>query len=637
MPVLSSLAQISPPAAGAPVTQIIIGTAIAGSMTGAVLILAWLHRSGRTTLLDTIGRWIGHIQGVAPWAALPLVIGFGSLGLAFLGVYWDISLHVDKGRDPGPLANAAHYPILFGLQGLFLAGVLALVLPPKNAYVGPTAVKVGTTWRTPTAAIALMSCATIGYLGFPLDDVWHRLFGQDVTLWGPTHLMMIFGAVLSILALAMLQVEGERAYGKPKTSGQAWRRKWMRVQNPAAMLIAGSLLAGEWDWGIQQYLMLWRPVILAAVTGLALVYARRWGGRGAAFGAALFYCIARFIVNLIVGEGFGQTMPSMPLFFVEALIVEGVAMVAVLRASTFRFALASGIGIGTLGFGFQYWWSQFAMPTPWEPDFLFPAIPLSIAAATAAGVLGGLLAQSLRGELRLEPQRRWLGYGSTAVLVAIAGIAGNQDYSSGPAVTTTLSNVKTVSPATGTGPFDGEIRDVTVTAKFTDVDAAERGMSIMTISWQGGGVVSNVMEKIGPGEYRTTEPIPVGGSWKTVTRMQLGRRMLAVPVQLPADPAIPVEGHTNPGTETQQFKNELLLLQRERRDDVPAWLWLPAIILVLGGIGLFTVGLGVSVARLGLRVTPEDEPEPSSGPTPDPAASAAAKGASAVGRPHPAS
>ena len=31
-------------------------------------------------------------------------------------------------------------------------------------------------------------------IGFPLDDVWHRIFGQDVTLWGPTHLMLIGGA-----------------------------------------------------------------------------------------------------------------------------------------------------------------------------------------------------------------------------------------------------------------------------------------------------------------------------------------------------------------------------------------------------------------------------------------------------------
>ncbi len=200
MPSHHPLLAAAAPAAGAPLTQILIGTAFAGTMTIGVLLIGWLHRTGRTTLPTRIGEQIGRFQGLPPWASLPLVLGFSSLGLAFLGVYWDISLHVDNGRDEGPLANLAHYPILFGLQGLFLAGVLALVLPPKGSYVGPTAVKVGRNWRTTTASIALMSCATIGYLGFPLDDVWHRLFGQDVTLWGPTHLMMIFGAVLSILA-----------------------------------------------------------------------------------------------------------------------------------------------------------------------------------------------------------------------------------------------------------------------------------------------------------------------------------------------------------------------------------------------------------------------------------------------------
>jgi hypothetical protein len=631
-----SLLAAAAPAGGAPLTQILIGTVFAGSMTGAVLLAGWLHRSGRTTILTRIGEWAGQFQGLPPWASLPLAIGFGSLALAFFGVYWDVSLHVDRGRDEGPLANLAHYPILFGLQGLFLAGVLAMVLPPKGSYVGPSAVKVGRNWRTATASVALMSCAVIGYIGFPLDDVWHRLFGQDVTLWGPTHLLMIFGAVLSILALAMLQIEGERAYGPPRDSGQAWRRRWLRVQNPAAMLIAGSLLAGEWDWGIQQYLMVWRPVIIAAVAGLALVYARRWGGRGGALATALFYVVARMVVNLIVGQGLGQTQPSLPLFFVEALVVEGVAMVAVLRASTLRFAVASGIGIGTLGFASQYGWSHIAMPTPWEPGLIPLAMPLSILAATAGGVLGGLLSQSLRGQLSLEPNRRVLGFGSAAVLIAIGGFMADQDYSSGPMVTTTVTNERVVSPATGSGPDQGPVRHATITARFEDVNEARRGMSISTIAWQGGGVVSNVMEEIAPGVYRTTQEIPLGGSWKTATRMQLDRRMLAVPIELPADPGIPVGGYAHAsGPVTEQMKNELVVLQRERRDDVATWLWAPAIVLVLGGIALFTIGLGVAVARVGLRVTPDDDDRAASAAAPpNPAASGAPR--TGPGAAHPA-
>ena len=44
-------------------------------------------------------------------------------------MYWDISLHIDQGRDPGPLANPAHYFILAGLFGVLLAGVIGLALP----------------------------------------------------------------------------------------------------------------------------------------------------------------------------------------------------------------------------------------------------------------------------------------------------------------------------------------------------------------------------------------------------------------------------------------------------------------------------------------------------------------------------
>jgi hypothetical protein len=31
----------------------------------------------------------------------------------------------------------------------------------------------------------------------PLDDLWHRLFGVDVTLWGPIYFVGILGLVLA--------------------------------------------------------------------------------------------------------------------------------------------------------------------------------------------------------------------------------------------------------------------------------------------------------------------------------------------------------------------------------------------------------------------------------------------------------
>ena len=39
--------------------------------------------------------------GFAPWAALPSLLAAGSLLVALFGMYWDISLHIDDGRDEG--------------------------------------------------------------------------------------------------------------------------------------------------------------------------------------------------------------------------------------------------------------------------------------------------------------------------------------------------------------------------------------------------------------------------------------------------------------------------------------------------------------------------------------------------------
>ena len=54
----------------------------------------------------------------------------------------------------------------------------------------------------------ILVCSGIALTGFPLDDVWHRIFGQDVTLWGPTHLLLFGGASMSTLGGMILLMEG---------------------------------------------------------------------------------------------------------------------------------------------------------------------------------------------------------------------------------------------------------------------------------------------------------------------------------------------------------------------------------------------------------------------------------------------
>src|SRR4051812_48285380 len=110
------------PAGGAATGEVVGATAAAMVLTAAVLGLGMAHRSGRTKLLKVAAEHSAKISGLPTWAALPVGFASVSLLIALFGMYWDISLHIDQGRDQGPLANPAHYFILAGLFGIFIAG-----------------------------------------------------------------------------------------------------------------------------------------------------------------------------------------------------------------------------------------------------------------------------------------------------------------------------------------------------------------------------------------------------------------------------------------------------------------------------------------------------------------------------------
>ena len=131
---------VANPAGGAAIGQIVIATAVA-SVATAILHARALGssqppgpRSAACAALADVLRAASPACPAGPRcrSASPAV----SLLIALLGMYWDISLHIDHGRDPGPLANPAHYFILIGLFGIFTAGVLAIVLPERAARPG---------------------------------------------------------------------------------------------------------------------------------------------------------------------------------------------------------------------------------------------------------------------------------------------------------------------------------------------------------------------------------------------------------------------------------------------------------------------------------------------------------------------
>jgi hypothetical protein len=137
----------------------------------------------------------------------------------------------------------------------------------------------------------------------------------------------------------------------------------------------------------------------------------------------------------------------------------------------------------------------------------------------------------------------------------------------------------------------GEVRDGRAELEVTVEDSVVEDASWFEVtSWQGGGLERTDLEQVAPGRYRTEEPVPVSGTWKTMVRLHTPlHTMVAAPVYLPEDPAIPAPAY-EPKSGARAFVAEHEILQRERVDDAAAWLW---------GVGYLSVG-AVFVALLGV-------------------------------------
>jgi hypothetical protein len=588
------------PAGGAALGEITLATLGASLITAALFALGWAHRTGRTDLLRRPAEATARATGLPVWAALPTQVASLSLLVALFGMYWDISLHIDVGRDPGPLANPAHYFILAGLFGVFTAGFLAVVLPtgkPSRA-----AVRITGDWYAPVAGIALIACAAFSLFGFPLDDVWHRLFGQDVTLWGPTHLMLIGGAGLALIGYAMLMVEG-RASAPSGGRAQGVMNFIARTRYAG---VAGGFLVGlstfqaEFDFGVPQFRLLFQPVLIAAAAAIALVAARIYSGRGAALGAVAYFIVIRGIVSLLVGPVLGETTPHFPVYIVEGALVEAVALAIVPTARPYIFGALSGALIGTVGFAAEFAWSHVWMPTPWPAGLVGEAIVPALVAAIAGGLIGAFIGASLAVPRR-APQLAAPRIAPAALaLVAFVGVmAYGLDTKPVEGVRASVA-LQQVTPAPN--------RTVNATVRIDPASAAAHADWLRGMAWQGGGFQTNALERVAPGVWRTTKPLPVHGNWKTLIRLHKGRSIVAVPVYMPADKAIPAPAVPAQSRFQRPFVLERNVLQREQKSGVPASLATLAYSAVGSIVVVLLLLLGWSLSRLAGRSAGDEKP-----------------------------
>ena len=101
-----------------------------------------------------------------------------------------------------------------------------------------------------------------------------------------------------------------------------------------------------------------------------------------------------------------------------------------------------------------------------------------------------------------------------------------------------------------------------------------------------------------------------------------------MPIYAPADPAIPAPGVAATPTISRPLENDRQLLQRERKRDIPGWLWTGAslTVLVLALAFLVLLSIGLSRYARGPRQREPEAAAPERGPprVPTPASGARA-------------
>jgi len=249
------------------------------------------------------------------------------------GVGWDIRWHLVIGRDSFWIA-----PHVMTYASVVVACAISF------------GVLVAETWRARDTVPGTITVAGLrGTRGFhlawwgmavvilaaPIDDLWHRLFGLDVTLWSPPHLLGLAGSQISNLGGLLVALE---------VYDPGWPR-W------AALVTSGVFLLGTFyllvDQSVQtafhrgSVFFFTFPILGAlAFTFALLLVARLAPSRGMPLALAVGALLVQISILLIGDVGFALLEPTSTID--EAIAADPASPVAVAHEMARRNGIAPG-------------------------------------------------------------------------------------------------------------------------------------------------------------------------------------------------------------------------------------------------------------------------------------------------------
>jgi hypothetical protein len=336
------------------------------------------------------------------------------------GVGWDIRWHLVIGRDSFWIAP--HLMTYIAVTAAAVISLGVLVAETRRARRGtppPDAVAVAGLSGTRGFHLAWWGMGIV-LLAAPIDDLWHRLFGIDVTLWSPPHLLALAGSQVSNLGGLLIALE---VYDKG-------RARW------AALAASGILLLGTFyilvDPSTQTAfrrgsVFFFTHAVLGALafTFALVLVARLAGSRTMPLALAVGALVVQLSIILVGDLGFALLDP--PPAIVEAIAADPASPIALAhemarrngmtlgRSLTMRLIPLVPAALMTLADPSRRWrlaaavfglalagvsasvlsrWPALshALPSPADTTL---ALALTLAASIAGGWLGAKLADSL--------------------------------------------------------------------------------------------------------------------------------------------------------------------------------------------------------------------------------------------------
>jgi hypothetical protein len=324
------------------------------------------------------------------------------LGLVveYLGATWDIAWHSDLGRDT--FFTPPHLLIVTGGVILGVGTSLAIALGPTYAGRGRLF------GHRPGLALAAWAAAFQG-IALGVDNWWHGIFGVDVQLWSPPHLLLFFLGVLASIGILADYWRGPA------------KRPWVMAVVTGILMGNTTAFVQEYTYGFPHFRVLWYGLTLAIVFGFWISLARRtselrWAGTIAGVTALLVQ-----VVGVALNVVMARSAPAPAI----GLVAGGVLFDALLalwpRAVSRRWVQIVAIAPAWVGAAIveSNWLRAFGRV--WWPDGIFPSVVVGGgAAALISAGLGVVLAEQIRRSPGLRGDSQALTRSLVRALIVVA-------------------------------------------------------------------------------------------------------------------------------------------------------------------------------------------------------------------------